>query len=200
MHFYSRQGNVKTKSGFTLVELLVAVSIFSMVMLIVVSALLTMVEANRKGQAIASVMNNLNFALESMTRMARTGTDYRCGPTWPISSSPADCVPNGDDHFRFTASDGRIIYFRFNANTLERCIDLTPGTTCGEVPSKWIPMVGSEVNISSASKFYVYGSAPFGTDNIQPRVIFTVRGDATVSGENTRFDIQSSVVQRTPDR
>jgi hypothetical protein len=60
-------------------------------------------------------------------------------------------------------------------------------------------MVGSEVNITNASKFYVLGSDPY-PDLIQPRVIFTVRGDATVSGENTKFDIQSTVVQRTPDR
>lgn len=187
----------ESNNGFTLIELLVAVAIFSMVMLIVVSALLTMVDANRKGQAIASVMNNLNFALESMTRTARTGTDYRCGSTWPINSSPADCS-NGDDHFRFTASDGKIVYFRFNASSLDRCIDVTPGTTCATA-TNWIPMVGSEVNITSASKFYVVGSAPY-PDIVQPRVIFTVRGDATVTGENTKFDIQSTVVQRTPDR
>lgn len=194
------------RKGFTLVELLVAVSIFSMVMLIVVSSLLTMVDASRKGQAIASVMNNLNFALESMSRSARTGTDYKCGNevNYPLTGSPADCAnATGGTYFRFTASDGKIVYFRFKNNSLERCIDLTPGTTCTPLGNNWIPMVGAEVVMANsgndASKFIVAGTAPYG-DTIQPRAMFIVRGNATVSGETTNFDIQTTVVQRTPDR
>ncbi len=192
------------RRGFTLIELLVAVSIFSMVMLIVVSSLLTMVDANRKGQAIAAVMNNLNFALESMSRSARTGTDYRCGNGYPLATTGENCAisPFGT-YFRFTASDGKIVYYRFANNSLERCIDTSPGTTCDPINNNWLPMVGTEVVLPSSgepSKFIVVGAGAFGVDNIQPRAVFVVRGNATVSGENTKFDIQTTVVQRTPDR
>ncbi|MBX9765465.1 type II secretion system GspH family protein, partial [Patescibacteria group bacterium] len=49
----------KPRRGFTLVELMVAVSIFAIVMMIGVGALLSLVQTNRRAQAINSVMNNL---------------------------------------------------------------------------------------------------------------------------------------------
>ena len=42
-------------SGFTLVEMIVAVALFAVVMLISVAALLSLVDANRKAQALQSV-------------------------------------------------------------------------------------------------------------------------------------------------
>jgi len=59
------------KNGFTLIEMLVAVSLFVFVMLIGVGVLLSIIDANRKARALSSVMNNLNFALESMSRNIR---------------------------------------------------------------------------------------------------------------------------------
>src|SRR3989344_3401438 len=50
--------------GFSLVEILVSTAIFSVVMITAAGALWTTIDANHKAQAIQSVMNNLNFALE----------------------------------------------------------------------------------------------------------------------------------------
>ena len=61
-------------SGFTLVEMIVAVALFAVVMLISVAALLALVDANRKAQALQSVMNNLNIALDGMVRSVRMGS------------------------------------------------------------------------------------------------------------------------------
>src|SRR3989344_8697452 len=52
--------------GFTLVEMIVAIALFSIVMVVSVGALLALVTANRKAQALQSVMNNLNIALDGM--------------------------------------------------------------------------------------------------------------------------------------
>ena len=64
--------------GFTLVEMIVSVALFGIVMLVAVGALLSVVAANRQSQAIKTVINNLNFALESMSRNILTGSNYRC--------------------------------------------------------------------------------------------------------------------------
>src|SRR3989338_5348699 len=76
--------------GFTLIEMIVAVALFAVVMLVSVGALLSLVGANRKAQALQSVMNNLNIALDGMVRSIRMGTSYRCA-----SSAPSD--PNCQD-------------------------------------------------------------------------------------------------------
>ena len=62
--------------GFTLIELMVAVAIFTIVMMVSMGAVFSVVSANRKSQSLNVVINNLNFAFESMIRDLRTGTDY----------------------------------------------------------------------------------------------------------------------------
>lgn len=190
---YNRQQTIddKPKSfqlGFTLVELLVAMSIFAMTMLLITSSLLAMVDANRRGQALSSVMNNLNFALESITRNIRTGTNYSCGSSYPPSG---DCS-NGTN-FRFTAQNGLTVGYRLNGTTLQRT--LNDGTS-------WQNMTAPEVVITSA-RFYLTGTASWtssGADTeVQPRAVMIIQGTATIAGEQTAFNIQTSVVQRTPD-
>jgi prepilin-type N-terminal cleavage/methylation domain-containing protein len=65
-------------SGFTLIELMVAISLFSTVMVIVIGALLALNNANRRAQAVRAVIDNLNFAMEDVTRNIRTSTDIEC--------------------------------------------------------------------------------------------------------------------------
>ncbi|MEK7610325.1 MAG: prepilin-type N-terminal cleavage/methylation domain-containing protein [Patescibacteria group bacterium] len=55
-----------TKRGFTLIEIMVAVTIFSMVALVATGAVLTANRVNRRVQAIKLVTDNLHFVLENM--------------------------------------------------------------------------------------------------------------------------------------
>jgi len=85
--------NTKYRShGFTLIEMIVAVGLFSIVMLVSISALLSLVDANRKAQALQSVMNNLNIAVDGMVREIREGSNYRCGS---ICASQPSCSQLG---------------------------------------------------------------------------------------------------------
>ncbi len=68
----------KTQKGFTLIEILVAVTLFSVVMVISTSTIFSVIAGNRKSQAINSVVNNLNFSIESMVRDIKTGYRYKC--------------------------------------------------------------------------------------------------------------------------
>ncbi len=68
--------------GFTLIEIMVAVAIFSIVMLIAIGAVFNAVDANRTAQNINVVINNLNLSTEIMVREMRTGRRYQsCGST-----------------------------------------------------------------------------------------------------------------------
>lgn len=76
-----------TQSGFTLIEMIVSLAVFSVVVTVSVGALLVLVATNQQLQAEQSVMTNLSFALDSMTREIRTGTAYYCD-SHPNNSSP----------------------------------------------------------------------------------------------------------------
>lgn len=187
--------------GFTLIEMMVAVTIFAVVMLIGVGALLSLIETNRRAQAINSVMNNVNAAVETMSRSIRVGTHYHCRtstsyvPPTTYANSTQDCALGNGIVFAFEPSDGddstpndQVVY-RLNDTTLER-------STQGGENGSWVAVTAPEVVIE-AFELYVVGSTA--GDSIQPRVLFTIRGSAAIPGGTTSFTVQSSVVQRLID-
>lgn len=62
--------------GYTLVELIVAVGLFAIVMTLVSGAYIVMINLTQRTQGSATGIYNLSFALETMTRTIRTGTNY----------------------------------------------------------------------------------------------------------------------------
>lgn len=64
------------RGGFTLIEIMVSVSIFVIVAFIVTSVFLTVADASRKAQEIKVAMDNLSFALDNMTIKIREGINY----------------------------------------------------------------------------------------------------------------------------
>lgn len=200
MLFVATGKSVQANRGFTLIELMVAVSIFAIVMLIGVGALLSLVETNRRAQAINSVMNNLNAAVESMSRSMRVGTTYYCSnssiPPAPTTlDDPLDCPNDGGVLLAFEPAEGdpsepndQTVY-RLNGTQLERSLFSGASNT-------WVALTAPEVSIDTFD-FYVIGSAR--GDGVQPRILMRIKGSASVPGGTTQFTIQSSVVQRLLD-
>lgn len=189
--------------GFSLIEMMVAVSIFAIVMMIGVGALLSLIETNRRAQAINSVVNNMNAALESMSRAVRVGTTYHCRtsatpPAASVLSASQDCAVGGGKLLAFESSGGsrtdvndQVVY-RLNGTQLER-------STSAGANGTWVALTAPEVSIESF-EFFVLGSAPGSSgDETQPRVLMKMRGSAPVPGGTTEFNVQASVTQRIID-
>ncbi|HUO50131.1 MAG TPA: type II secretion system protein [Candidatus Paceibacterota bacterium] len=187
----------RTHAGFTLIEMLVAVALFAVVMLVAGATLLSLVYANRKAQALQSVMNNLNISLDEMVRSVRMGSNYRCG-----SQTPA---PNGD----CSAGNTIIYYTPFGQDPSNRSEDVAyaydnNGTICGAnricviSGGVAIPITAPEVAISNMT-FFVVGTTPH--DNVQPKVVITLTGSASTANSRTKsnFSIQATAVQRLLD-
>lgn len=182
--------------GFSLIELIVAVALFAIVMLVSVAALLALVDANRKAQALQSVMNNLNVALDGMVRSIRMGTSYHCGGI-PYGS-PSPCA--GGTTFAFESFDGNpatdsdqwVYSFQEDENGIGRIYKSESGGT------GWLPITAPEVSIDEMA-FYVVGTDP--ADNVQPKVVISIRGVAGADKVKTRsvFSIQATAVQRILD-
>lgn len=193
--------------GFTLVEMMVSISLFGVIMLVSVGALLSLVDANRKARSLESVMNNLNISLDSMVRAIRMGTHYNCGstaipqaPNWgdcaqgvaPLTIVPAvfSFAPYGSNP---AAQTERTVYSI--ANDAQGRARLYRSQNGG---SASIPVTAPEVEIEEM-QMYVVGSAP--QDVTQPKVVIVVRGAAGEDGTNIRttFYIQATAVQRALD-
>ena len=187
------------RRGFTLIEIMVATALFAIVMMVGVGALLALVESNKRAQAINAVMNNVNAAMETMTRTVVVGRTYHCEATATPVPSPntlataQDCAASGGLLLAFeSAKDGNLNdvndqwVYRLNGTQIER-------SKSSGSPNSWVAMTAPEISITYL-KFFVVG-APKG-DNIQPRVLIVMKGTAPVPGGTTGFSIQSTVVQR----
>ena len=183
--------------GFTLIELMVSVTLFAIIMLICVGALLALVAANRKAQALQSVMNNLNIALDGMVRSVRMGSDYdgSVGCSGGANGAyPHDCA-NGSTQLSFQpygSSSGPRWVYRFTEDSNGNGqIEKSEG-------SEFIPITASEVSIDEMY-FYVVGTNAH--DTVQPKIVIVVKGSAGTPGSNARttFHIQATAVQRVLD-
>ncbi len=183
---------MSTARGFTLVEMIVAVGLFTAVMVVAGSSLLAILDANRKSQSLSAVMNNLNFALEGMSRGIRVGSTYHCGSTGALTS-PLDCVA-GESFFAFepyggsSGSSADQVVYRLNGTRLEQSVD--GGTT-------YISVTAPEVVLTNV-RFYTDGALK--NDSRQPRVLIIIEGYAGATERTkTSFSIQTLATQRLYD-
>jgi prepilin-type N-terminal cleavage/methylation domain-containing protein len=70
--------SLRATAGFTLVEMIVSLALFSVVTTVAVGSLLSLITANQAIQAEQDVLSGVMFALDSMSREIRTGTQYDC--------------------------------------------------------------------------------------------------------------------------
>jgi len=191
--------NLNLQKGFTLVEMLVSVAIFAVVMTVALGSLLAMSESDRKAQTLKSVINNLNFSLDSMSRAIRTGTTYSCDIAQWAPGVSRDCASTPANSFAFRAADatGSTVGYCLSGGAIRR--SATTGslsTTCSS--SAYSDITSTEVEITTLS-FYVTGAAAVG--GIQPKVTILLSGYVTVAGsQRSEFNLQTTVTQRLYDQ
>ncbi len=192
-HAQSHEKN-KNEKGFTLIEMIVAVALFSVVMLVSAGALLALVDANRKAQALQSVMNNLNIALDGMVRAIRMGSQYHCGGG--NYTTTQDCS-SGGIVFAFETFDGS------PSNPLDQWVFSYDPVTKRIYKSEdsgahRIAITEPGISIEDMD-FYVIGTTR--GDTVQPKVVVQMKGTAGTSKfkTSTTFSIQATAVQRLLD-
>ena len=170
-------------SGYTLVELIIAIGLFSIIMTLSSGAYLMMIGLNRQAQGIATGINDLSFAIETMTRDIRTGSLYSCG----IGLGLGDC-PLGSSSFSFKNKDSLTVSYGLSGSSLQKTINATQ-----EV------LTDSSVTISSFT-VYVSGTSPAPSDYQQPRVTIVISGTVSSgAGKTQSFTVQTGATMRGTD-
>ncbi|KKT66972.1 MAG: hypothetical protein UW61_C0019G0002 [Candidatus Curtissbacteria bacterium GW2011_GWC1_44_33] len=171
------------RRGFTLVELMVAMSIFIIVMTISMGSILGVFDANRKSRSLKIVLNNLNLAVESMSKEMRFGKNYHCGSG--TVTVPQNC-PGGDTLMSFLSSDNIQITYRLNNQTIEKKLD----------NGDYIAVTAPEIVIDNLT-FYTVGAGASNT--LQPKVIIKIQSHAGLGADRSDFTLQTLVSQRVLD-
>lgn len=179
------------RNGFTLMEVMVSVSIFTIIMVIGIGSLLTINVSNSQSRSDREAMDKVSFLLESMTRKIRTGV---------LDSSSSNLVTffnqRGDrETYEFFAGNpsGQLIY------TFEKCIQPIPGVVCTvfDSPEQYdITPQDDLVQLENIS-FDIIGPGPtVSVDSDQALIIIRIVGTASEKHQQTPFKMQTAVSQR----
>ncbi len=178
--------------GFSLIELIVAISLFSVAATIGTGALLSVSDAQQKVLALRIVQDNFSYLFDTITKEIRTGTNYHCGISindFDFYNSPRDCSSPGGPSFTFRNNASEKITYRLNNGRVERIIngnDLAP-----------VVLTSPAANVTNLS-FYVVGSPT--NDNKQSRVTIILSGTAGIKERiKSHIDVQTTVSQRSLD-
>ncbi len=194
--FNIKKNNKKT-AGFTIIETMIAISLFLVVVMIGMGALLNASLIHTKSQDMRSIMDNLSFIMEDMSRNLRTGYDYHCSNNLSLSDigipfSPLSCS-NGGVIIAFEPSSGnpdnkdQWIY-KIESNNISKSIN--GGTT-------WTQLNSSEISLDANSGFWVTGAES--SDTLQPFAIIKLSGAITYKDISTPFSLETAVSQRLID-
>lgn len=163
-----------TKKGFTLVEIMVSLAIFSLVMVVALGAFLKIVDLNKRAQSVESAVNNLTFTIEALTRELRTGQSYSTA-TWPLSFIG-----------KYDSSNQPIYYaYRLDSNRIQRATRVGSMPVAGDFSYTTSP----NVKITTLSFNLVANTIPMVN-------IYAAGEVGSVEKAKATFDIQTSISQR----
>jgi prepilin-type N-terminal cleavage/methylation domain-containing protein len=202
--------------GFTLIETLVSLTLFTVVLVIAGGTIVSVIDINKRNQAISSVVNNLNYSIDSMVRDIKTGYLYKCDydETYTIASlksysNPGECLDNGKSITLISTISGidTVVKYEFVGLSGENgYINKTVYTTSGDEVGSYSITDTNNVNITDV-KFSVKNpdaldcavKNPTPADCVvgQPSVAVVIKGMAgNQQIEVSKFYVQTFISQR----
>jgi type II secretory pathway pseudopilin PulG len=193
-----------------MVEMVVAIGLFTTLMLIIMGSFLSVADAARKARSTRIALDNVSAALDYMGREIRLGSYFRCENDATIDTpdtpnNPAACPYGGTGGILlgFERAGASIsnntdqTVFRLQGTTIQRSLN------CCDVNTVFEDLTSPEITVN-VLRFYVEGtdhSAINAGDADQPRVTVVVQGVAGANKQKTRvpFALQTTLAARTPN-
>ena len=187
--------NLKDNKGYTIIETMIAISLFLIAVTIGMGALLNANLIHNQSQNTRSIMDNLSFIMDDMSRNLRTGFNYHCVDDGDYNATSAhSCLTDGKGISFQQSTDGSQWVYGILSNGSS--YEIKKSTDGG---NNFISLNPSEVQIDGTkSSFIVTGAEP--GDGLQPFVTIKLVGSISYKGVAMPFSLQTSVSQRLLDR
>jgi prepilin-type N-terminal cleavage/methylation domain-containing protein len=187
-NFFLKKNKKRKEEGFTLIEMVVAIGIFSVVVWGAIDIMLIVSSAQAKASELRGIQDNIRFALEYMTKEIRTGKNIQA----ITCSNPQFC-----SELRLTNDRGQAIRYCVHNNIIIRSKIDTCDSTVDQTQN--IHLTSGEVKVNSIF-FYVRGNQSGPADG-QPitTILVNISSFSTKTKLQTSFNLQTSVTQRLRD-
>ncbi len=196
--------------GYTIIETMIAISLFIVITTVGMTSLLNANLVYRKSQNMRSIIDNLNYVMEDMSKNMRTGSKFRCFRSGDsLNTTEAGGVsrscPNGwalafesPLGSASTSSDQWVYYLRLDTNVTPNVTRIYKSTNS---MTDFFQVTSSEIEIDSdASSFSVLGAEPVSAlDTQQPLITIRLVGNIRYKTVDTPFSLQTSVSSRYVD-
>ncbi|HEY4493887.1 MAG TPA: hypothetical protein VJB95_00435 [Candidatus Paceibacterota bacterium] len=192
------------QDGYTILETMIAISLFLIIITAGMGALLNANLLHQKSQDMASLMDNLSFILEDMSRNLRTGYDYHCINDGNFAMgtivAPRSCASGGAIAFEYAFGNNTVgtdqWVYKIESNDGGATYNVLKSVDGAQ---SFVQLNPPEVAINSVSGFSVLGAEAPGGNLQQPFVIIKLVGTITYKNVTTPFSLQTSASQRTID-
>jgi len=161
----------KKQRGFTLVEVLVSVSLFIMAIIALSQVYISVIRSERIAYALLNSENNIRNGLEIMARSIRIGKEFEI-----LSDNKELCF----DYY--IEEDWEKYCYRFNNDTLERSHGSGP----------YMSMLDPSLEVKYG-RFYNKG----GSSNSQSVIIIVLEVSTSIKQQEYLFNLQTAVTPRS---
>lgn len=193
----------KKNGGYTVIETMVAVAVFTIIVSTGTASLLRANMLHNKSADMRSLVDNLSFVMEEMSRNIRTGFNYRCvtnGVYNTNQETPQSCATGAGIIFEHSFGDAGDVNdqwaYKVESTNGGVSYNISKSTDGG---ANWVQLNASDVALSAVSGFSVLGAPPPAGDTQQPLVSIRLVGSITYNGVVSPFSLQTNVSQRLVD-
>lgn len=165
-----KKGLPAGRQGFTILEVIVSMAIFTIIVIVVLSLFSTALKGYRRVIANQNVQENARFLMEFMAKELRMST---------VNSSTATTLV-------ITRSDGAVVTYTFTSNRLDR----TSPSSSGPISSEEVLVTG---------RFYVEGIGAGDGRQPKLTITMKVEGAGGKVEEQAVTNIQTTLCQRNLD-
>ncbi len=183
--------------GFTLVELLVSISIFSLILSAMSGAFVSTIRAQRKSIAFQQLLEQTSYLEEYMSRSIRMAKkELNC--TSKLEPTTCACLKTQGygANYELTHEEKGIKFLNYNRDCQEFYVSNS---------QLWENKNGVDLALTSSNlmveNINIELSGNSQTDNLQPRVtiFLKIKGAGSKSEEQPEIKIQITISQRNPD-
>ena len=192
----------RKKGGYTIIETMISVSLFLVILLAGIGAVLNANLLSNKSEDLRSITDNLTFIMEEISRNLRTGYTYHCIDDGDFTNLDFgdSCEVGGaiafEEAFGDPADGGDQWVYKIESVDGGQTYDISKSVDSGLT---WTQLNIPEITLTSTSSFSVLGAEPPPGDTQQPHVIIRLIGEIDHRGSVSTFSMQTSIASRLVD-